>query len=124
MKKRPTTYRIVWRDILIVILHELDYLWNGTSHIEVHVVRPKRAPIPITETGYRSHFIDTLELISAGGAVTFVTAWLDRGAESKAWQKHEFGHRPAKRNSFDNLASHLNPPRSKLKTYCSNSQLR
>ena len=37
----------------------IDYLWNGTSHIEVHIVRPKRAPIPITETGYHSHFIDT-----------------------------------------------------------------
>ena len=54
------------------------------------MVRPKRAPIPITETGYRSHFIDTLDLINAGGAVTFVTAWLDREAKSKDWQNREF----------------------------------
>ena len=73
MRQHLTTYKNVWRDILIVIRHELDYLWKGTSHIEVHVVRPKRAAIPITETGYRSHFIDTLELINAGGVVTFVT---------------------------------------------------
>ena len=44
---------------------------------------PKRAAIPITETSYRSHFIGTLELINAGGAVTDVIAWLDREAKSK-----------------------------------------
>ena len=93
MRKRPTTYKIVWRDIQIVIRHELDYLWQGSSHIEVHVVRPKRAAIPITETGYRSHFIPTLELINAGGPVTFITAWLDREAKSKAWQNRDFRNR-------------------------------
>jgi hypothetical protein len=54
--------------------NELDYLWPGTSHVEVHVVRPKRAPIPITETGYRSQFIATLDLINEGGPFTFITA--------------------------------------------------
>lgn len=52
-----------------------------------------RAPIPITETGYLSHFIATVELVNAGGAVTFVTAWLDREASSKAWRKREFARR-------------------------------
>lgn len=93
MRQRPTTYKIAWRDILIVIRHELDYLWKGTSRIEIHVVRPKRTSIPITETGYRSHFIDTIELINAGGAVTFVTAWLDREALSKEWQKRDIARR-------------------------------
>lgn len=93
MRNRPTTYKIVWRGILLVIRHELDYLWKGTSHIEIHVVRPKHEPIPLTETGYRSHFIDTLELVNAGGAVTFVIAWLDREASSKAWQKRDVARR-------------------------------
>ena len=35
MRQRPTAYKIVWRDILIVIRHELDYLWKGTSHVEI-----------------------------------------------------------------------------------------
>ena len=45
--------------------------------------------MPITETGYRSHFLPALELINAGGPVTFVTAWLDREAKSKDWQKRQ-----------------------------------
>ena len=93
MRERPTTYKIEWRGVLIVIRHELDSLWPGTSHLEVHVVRPRRAPIPITETGYRSQFINTLELINAGGAVTFVIAWLDTEAKSTAWQNREFASR-------------------------------
>ena len=32
MRKRPATYKIEWRGVLIVIRHELDYLWPGTSH--------------------------------------------------------------------------------------------
>jgi hypothetical protein len=50
---------------------------------------PKKAALPITETGYRSQFLPALELINAGGPVTFVTAWLDREAKSKDWQKRE-----------------------------------
>ena len=48
---------------------------------------PKKAPLSITETGYRSHFLSPLELINDGGPVTFVTAWLDREAMGKTWQK-------------------------------------
>ena len=89
MRKRPATYKIIWRDIHLVIRHELDYLWKGTSHVEVHVVHPKRAPIPITETGYRSHFLPTLDLINEDSAVTFV----EREAKSKTWQQRDFKSR-------------------------------
>ena len=89
MRKRIPTYQIEWRGIRLVIRHQIDYLWAGQSHIEIDVVAPSRAAIPITETGYRSHFIGTLELINAGGAVTFVTAWLDREANSKKWIARE-----------------------------------
>ena len=88
-KRRIVTDKIEWRGILLVIRHQHDYLWPGTSHVEVHVVRPKRAVIPITETGYRSHFIDREELSLAGGAVTFVIAWLDREAARRKWQRAE-----------------------------------
>ena len=57
------------------------------------MVRPKRASIPITETGYRSHFIDSEELSLAGGPVAFALARLDAEANSKEWQKREFVRR-------------------------------
>lgn len=88
-------YEIDWRDaassttVRIRITHSRDYLGMGQDHIEVASIAPKKAALPITETGYRSHFLSPLELINAGGAVTFVTAWLDRETKSKDWQKRQ-----------------------------------
>ncbi len=90
-----TRYEIYWRDPVagsstrIRITHSRDYLIAGQDHVEVEALMPKKAALPITGTGYRSQFLPALELINAGGPVTFVTAWLDREAKSKDWQKRE-----------------------------------
>lgn len=86
-------YEIDWCDpvcgahVRLHITHARDYLAQGQDHIEVESIAPRKTPLPITETGYRSHFINPLELVNAGGTVTFVTAWLDREAKGKAWQQ-------------------------------------
>lgn len=85
-------YEIDWQDaaggatVRVRITHSRDYLGQGQDHIEVQSLAPPKAPLPITGTGYRSHFISPLELINGGGPVTFVTAWLDREAQSKTWR--------------------------------------
>lgn len=85
-------HEIAWHDpitgqtVRIRITHSRDYLGQGQDHIEVESIAPKRAPLPITNTGYRSHFLPALELINAGGPVTFVTAWIEREAGAKAWR--------------------------------------
>lgn len=90
-----TRYEIDWRDPVagattrIRITHSRDYLIAGQDHVEVDALTPKKAALPITATGYRSQFLPALELINAGGPVTFVTAWLDREAQSKHWQKRQ-----------------------------------
>jgi len=82
---------IAWRNpvtsetIKIRITHTHNYLVRGQDHIETESIKPKRAPLPITETGYRSHFMPSIDLINAGGPVTFVTAWIEREAKSKKW---------------------------------------
>lgn len=88
---RKTRYEIDWQNPLtrgtvhIRITHSRDYLASGSDHVEVESISPKRAPLPITETGYRSHFMPALELVNAGGPVVFVTAWIEREAKTKAW---------------------------------------
>lgn len=90
---RKTRYEIAWTNplsnetIKIRITHAREYLSSGSDHIEVESITPSRAPLPITETGYRSHFIPALELMNAGGPVTFVTAWIEQEAKGKAWRK-------------------------------------
>jgi hypothetical protein len=91
--RRKTRYEITWSNplnnesITIRITHARDYLSSGSDHIEVESIRPKKAPLPITETGYRSHFIAPLELINAGGPATFVRRWIEQEASGKAWTK-------------------------------------
>lgn len=90
-----THYEIDWRDpaagssTRIRITHSRDYLIDGQDHVEVEALTPKKAALPITGTGYRSQFLPALELINAGGPVTFVTAWLEREAKNKDWQKRQ-----------------------------------
>lgn len=104
-KRRSSRYAIRWTNpisnevVHIRITHTVSYLVSGQDHIEVQVRNPQGARLPITETGYRSHFIPTTELINAGGPVTFVTAWIDKEAKSRDWQRRESTR--AQGNLFD-----------------------
>lgn len=94
MTNRSKTSRVItWRSITLQVDETHDYLWAGQTHLEINVIRPTNALIPITATGYRSHFIATEELSLAGGAVAFVVAWLDREAKSVEWQRRDFATR-------------------------------
>lgn len=90
-------YEIDWRNpvtnelVRIRITHAREYLSSGSDHLEIESLKPKRAPLPITETGYRSHFMPALELMNAGGPVTFVTAWIEHEAKGKAWSNAATG---------------------------------
>lgn len=44
------------------------------------------AQIPITETGYRSHFLPDGNVEEHGGPEAYVLAWLDHEADSAAWK--------------------------------------
>jgi hypothetical protein len=80
---------VTGKTVRVRIIHSRDYLGQCQDHIEVESIAPNKAPLPITETGYRSHFLPPLELVNDGGPVTFVTAWLDREAKGKDWQKRQ-----------------------------------
>lgn len=90
-KRRPTTtHKLVWRHVTCRVKHAPDYMSQGWSHIEIIVQSPKGAPVPITQTGYLSHFLDEEELATAGGPVAFFLAWLEREAKTAAWAKADF----------------------------------
>lgn len=88
--KKTATAKLVWRDVTCRVKHTPNYLSKGWSHIEIIVVSPKKAPLPITYTGYRSHFLEENLLKKAGGPVTFFLEWIEREAATKAWAKTEF----------------------------------
>lgn len=59
--------------------------WTVIDHVEI--VASDREPLPITETGYKSHFFGPVEPEMAIEEVTeFVVNWLNEYAQSRKWQ--------------------------------------
>lgn len=88
-KSAKAKLRFTWRDVTCTVTSTPNYINDGWTHLELRVLTPRGAPLPITETGYLSHFIDAGELAAAGGAVALFTAWLEREARTKRWQRAE-----------------------------------
>jgi len=49
------SYTLIWSDIAILIKWYPYYYGDYIAHLEI--TSENRLPLPITETGYRSHFI-------------------------------------------------------------------
>jgi len=84
---------IVWNNVAI----ELTYNDNWSNVIretygyslallEIH--SQDKQPLPITETGYKSHFTPASEIEEFGGAEKYVRHWLDQEAKSKEWKEY------------------------------------
>ena len=90
-----TDYAIIhknWNGIEIEIRWIADYVsfddGQSMAHLEVESVKPARAPLPITETGYRSHFIHPDELALWDRPEAFVLEWLNDAACHPDWQDY------------------------------------
>lgn len=86
------TLEFIWRGITIEVVYAPDWLGSAgggrhiVSHLAVTSVNPERAPLPITETGYRSHFHAPGEIEALGGPEAYVTAWLEQEAKNPRWR--------------------------------------
>lgn len=76
---------VEWQGIKIDAHYRSQYC--GCAHLELHVLDPPLAPIPVSETGYRSCFDPRLpqHIKDAGGVTAFTKNWLDASAKSQAW---------------------------------------
>jgi len=75
-----------WRRILIQITFEKQ---RFVDHIQIETLEPFRAPLPITETGYRSHFLSKDVIERACGPDTYVLDWLEFAATRQGWIEQE-----------------------------------
>jgi hypothetical protein len=91
---RTERHRFAWNGILLEISHNAqwlppDIMGEDLAHIEVQSIAPMDAPLPITATGYRSHFIAASAIAAAGGPVAYVDVWLTAESDSPAWRERE-----------------------------------
>lgn len=84
----PSRYRFTWSGIEIEAAYT-PRKWGVIAHLEIRSIAPAGAPLPITSTGYRSHFhpCGTVET-HGGNVVAQVTAWLEEEAGSREWRAH------------------------------------
>jgi hypothetical protein len=75
-------HKIKWRGISLAITYTPEK-FGMVDHIELHT--DNKVALPVTETGYRSHFIACGTVAGHGGAIAFVTAWLDYEAARIGW---------------------------------------
>jgi hypothetical protein len=94
--------RLLWRGVAVSVSYEADWLRSaarGSPYPASHLEIRSPVPLPITETGYLSHFVTPGVVEEGGGPTAFVQAWLDeaasdpkyRQAEEKRWQLDLFG---------------------------------
>ena len=77
---------IKWCNVQIEISFKPD-TFGMVDHIELRT--ENRALLPVTETGYRSHFVNKGTVAAHGGVVDFVTAWLDHEAKRAGWNNDQ-----------------------------------
>jgi hypothetical protein len=78
------THHITWRGMAITIRHATGWPIAEYDHIEV--ISENDQPLPITETGYRSHFLPSVDTVEYDDAIGYVTAWLNHEAKSSDWK--------------------------------------
>ena len=83
---------IMWQGIEISITYKPNpYNLSRESiiaHFEIKVLSPKGAQIPITETGYRSHYLHPDCVEEFDSPIAYVRAWLDYEAKKPQWQTY------------------------------------
>ncbi len=84
---------MIWNNITIEVNYNDN--WSNViqetygyclAHLEIR--SQNKQPLPITGTGYKSHFTPTSEIEEFGGAVEYVNHWLDQEVNSKEWKKY------------------------------------
>lgn len=83
------TFTIEWNGITININWEPYWLGSESydvAHLDIQSIKPERTELPITETGYLSHFTSRENIAAYGGPASFVLAWLEEAAKKKDWK--------------------------------------
>ena len=79
------TYTFQWEGIEIEARYNPKH-FDMIAHLEIRSINPENAPLPVTGTGYRSHF-HPRGVVEAhdDDVIAVVREWLNEEAKSKNW---------------------------------------
>ena len=84
------THWFTWRHIRFKLEETSNVMRRGWTVLRLDAIAARVTPVPATPTGFLMHAMDAEELADAGGAVAFVTDWLNRDATTRAYKRKEF----------------------------------
>lgn len=87
MQPRPvkTVETLAWRGVTCRVTVTQNHRIEGWTLLEIAVVSPSGAPLPIAVDGHRIHGIEQEAIDAAGGICPFLTTWADRAATTPAY---------------------------------------
>lgn len=85
--------KLIWNTIAIDVTYNNDWAKShreimGFSMGHLEIKSEGKARLPITETGYKSHFIAATVIEEYGGAEKYVCDWLEEKSKSKVWKDY------------------------------------
>ena len=85
IETRAGHHVIKWQNLPIRVTYRPQYS-EGITHVEIY--SGDKVPLPITQTGYKSHFFLSDTPPSINEIVEWVLDWLNKDAQSKEWQDY------------------------------------
>ena len=83
MRDGYDTFDLVWCARNIEVRCQANWLNSSYWHIELRC----EERLPVTETGYRSHFVIDDAISDQEDVHAYVLAWLDETAREPSWQR-------------------------------------
>lgn len=79
------TQIINWFNIEIEVKYSQFYFGNSDIISHLSINSKGSVPLPMTSTGYRSHFLHHSEIEARGGFVQYALDWLNQEANNPDW---------------------------------------
>lgn len=76
---------LVWRHLKCRVTEIPNHRLDGWTRIEIDVVSPRSAPLPIAESGHGVLEADASKIAEAGGVVAFVAMNFEREADTRRY---------------------------------------
>ncbi len=78
------TFDLVWQDRRIAVSFQSNWLNSNHWHIELRC----DDRLPVTDTGYCSHFLPSEDNATEALIRDYVLHWLEEAAKSEAWKRY------------------------------------
>jgi hypothetical protein len=84
------SFEIAWQGIAIAVTYERNAKGLADSEVatsaHLAITAEMRRPLPFTESGYLSRFVDPADIDAEGGPAAYVLTWLEHAARSPQWR--------------------------------------